>query len=106
VEYLYSSSAANGSNNSAYGGDEDSAPMPLMQSLDQQLKMLKKELKAKDDKITRLTEHAVMMGHHMDKLKGEAAHLTVQLREANLELDVRHLQWVINSSFTSDRCIH
>ena len=93
MEYLYSSSAANGSSNSnSYNaGDEDSAPMPLMQSLDQQLKLLKKELKAKDDKITRLTEHAVMMGHHMDKLKGEAAHLTVQLREANLELDVRSL---------------
>ena len=60
-----------------------------MQSLDQQLRLLKKELRAKDDKIARLTEHAVMMGHHMDKLKGEAAHLTVQLREANLELDVR-----------------
>lgn len=62
--------------------------MPLMQSLDQQLRLLKKELRTKDDKIARLTEHAVMMGHHMDKLKGEAAHLTVQLREANLELDV------------------
>lgn len=90
VEYLYSSSAANGSSNNSYAASEEDsgAPMPLMQSLDQQMKLLKKELKAKDDKIARLSEHAVMMGHHMDKLKGEAAHLTVQLREANLELDV------------------
>ena len=42
-----------------------------MQNLDAQMKLLKKELKMKDDKITRLTEHAVMMGTHMDKLKGE-----------------------------------
>ena len=44
---------------------------PLLSSLEQQLRMLRKELKTKDDKITRLTEHAVMMGNHMDKLKGE-----------------------------------
>lgn len=59
--------------------DADDAPMPLMQSLDQQLKLLKKELRAKDDKITRLTEHAVMMGHHMDKLKGEVGPCTLKL---------------------------
>ena len=39
--------------------------------LEQQVKLLKKELKVKDDKLARLTEHAVMMGHHMDRLKGE-----------------------------------
>ena len=55
----------------AHPQDDEDAHSPLMQSLDQQLRLLKKELKTKDDKITRLTEHAVMMGHHMDKLKGE-----------------------------------
>lgn len=39
--------------------------------LEQQIKLLKKELKSKDEKISRLTDHAVMMGNHMDKLKGE-----------------------------------
>lgn len=81
VEYLHSSSShaltslqhsAQYSSSSMAGSDADDAPqVPLMASLDQQLKLLKKELKAKDDKITRLTEHAVMMGTHMDRLKGE-----------------------------------
>jgi hypothetical protein len=57
--------------------DDGSAPLPLMASLDQQLKLLKRELKAKDDKITRLTEHAVMMGTHMDRLKGEVSALVM-----------------------------
>ena len=44
---------------------------PLLSSLEQQLKLLRRELKTKDDKIARLTEHAVMMGSHMDRLKAE-----------------------------------
>lgn len=50
-----------------------SASLLTIPVLEQQLKLLKKELKVKDDKLARLTEHAVMMGHHMDKLKGEVA---------------------------------
>lgn len=54
--------------------------MPLMANLDQQLKLLKRELKAKDDKIQRLTEHAVMMGNHMDRLKAEVRALVYAVR--------------------------
>jgi hypothetical protein len=57
----------------AFNGSEDDCQAPLMANLDQQLKLLKRELKTKDDKIARLTEHAVMMGSHMDRLKGEVS---------------------------------
>jgi hypothetical protein len=57
----------------AFNGSEDDSQAPLMANLDQQLKLLKRELKTKDDKIARLTEHAVMMGSHMDRLKGEVS---------------------------------
>lgn len=40
-------------------------------SADMQLRALKKELKMKDDKLNRITEHSVMMANYMDKLKGE-----------------------------------
>ena len=36
-----------------------------------QIRALKKELKIKDEKIMRLTEHASMIATYMDKLKGE-----------------------------------
>lgn len=84
VDYLHSSSSSslqysNSHNNShslnSSELDDRSPHAPLMASLDQQMKLLKKELKSKDDKITRLTEHAVMMGNHMDKLKGEVMYI-------------------------------
>jgi hypothetical protein len=40
-------------------------------SADIQLRALKKELKLKDDRLNRITEHSVMMANYMDKLKGE-----------------------------------
>jgi cell shape-determining protein MreC len=36
-----------------------------------QIKRLKKELKEKEEKLTRVTEHSVMVANYMDKLKGE-----------------------------------
>jgi hypothetical protein len=57
----------------AFNGSEEDSQAPLVANLDQQLKLLKRELKTKDDKIARLTEHAVMMGSHMDRLKGEVS---------------------------------
>ena len=39
--------------------------------LETQLRAMRKDLKAKDEKIARLTEHSVMMANYMDKLKGE-----------------------------------
>jgi hypothetical protein len=60
----------------------------LLGGLEQQLKMLKKELKTKDDKIQRLTEHSMMMANQMDKLRGEVARLNARLHEAQMELEV------------------
>jgi hypothetical protein len=83
VDYLYSSSTnkLNGAPRSQYEDEEGTgdagegygmhASVSVTSSLEQQVRLLKKELKAKDDKLTRLTEHALMMGAHMDKLKGE-----------------------------------
>lgn len=60
----------------------------LLGGLEQQLKMLKKELKTKDDKIQRLTEHSMMMANQMDKFRGEVARLNARLHEAQMELEV------------------
>lgn len=60
----------------------------LLGGLDSQLKLLKKELKNKDEKIQRLTEHSMMMGNQMDKLRGEVARLNGRLHEAQMELEV------------------
>jgi hypothetical protein len=83
VDYLYSSSTnkLNGAPRSQCEDEEGAgdtgegygmhASVSVTSSLEQQVRLLKKELKAKDDKLARLTEHALMMGAHMDKLKGE-----------------------------------
>ena len=71
------------------GGGRSGGGVALLGGLEQQMKLLKKELRSKDDKIRRVTEHAMMMGAHMDKLKGEVALLTSKLHEAHLQLEVR-----------------
>jgi hypothetical protein len=71
--------------------DNDSETDPtkdVLTTLDGQLKLLKKELKMKDDKIAKLTEHSMMMANHMDRLKGEIARLHGKLYDADLELQV------------------
>ncbi len=45
----------------------------VLASLDSQLKLLRKEIKTKDEKIQRLTEHSMNMANHMDKLKAEVS---------------------------------
>lgn len=61
------------------------------------MKLLKKELKVKDDKIARLTEHSMMMASQMDKWKGEVARLNARLKEAQTEIEVT--AWVDSMSF-------
>lgn len=60
-----------------------------LSSLDAQLRSLRKELKAKDDKLARVTEHSMMQASHMDRLRGEVALLTQRLRDSEMELEVR-----------------
>lgn len=77
--------------NSARGGAASSSSggaSELLGGLDNQLKLLKKELKVKDDKIARLTEHSMMMASQMDKWKGEVARLNARLKEAQTEIEV------------------
>jgi chromosome segregation ATPase len=72
--------------------DNDSEADPtkdVLTTLDGQLKLLKRELKMKDDKIAKLTEHSMMMANHMDRLKGEIARLHGKLYDADLELQVK-----------------
>lgn len=62
--------------------DEDDTPdqaKDVLSTLDGQLKLLKKELRVKDEKIAKLTEHSVMMANHMDRLKGEVTILLLKL---------------------------
>jgi hypothetical protein len=66
----------------------------LLGGLDSQLKLLKKELKNKDEKIQRLTEHSMMMGNQMDKLRGEVARLNARLHEAQMELEAKEARLV------------
>lgn len=63
-------------------------PTDVLSSLDHQLKLLKKEIKTKDEKISRLTDHSNMIASQMDKLKGEVARLNSKLHEAYMELEV------------------
>jgi hypothetical protein len=46
-------------------------PKDVLSTLDSQLKLLKKELKVKDEKITRLTDHSTMLANQLDRYKGE-----------------------------------
>lgn len=74
--------------------DDDSptavaGPGDVLTNLDSQLKLLRKELKVKDDKIHRLKEHADLMATHMDRLKGEVARLNAKLHEAEMEMEAK-----------------
>lgn len=58
------------------------------------MKLLRKELKVKDDKIYRLKEHADLMAAHMDRLKGEVARLNAKLHQAEQELEAKESRLV------------
>lgn len=55
--------------------DESNEVGDVLGTLEGQLTLLKKQLKAKDEKIMKLTEHSMMIANHMDKLKGEVSYL-------------------------------
>lgn len=68
--------------------EEPSTGTDVLGNLDSQLKLLRKDLKVKDDKIARLKEHNELMTTHMDRLKGEVARLNAKLHDAEMELEV------------------
>lgn len=47
----------------------------VLTSLEAQMRLLRRELKGKDDKLARVTEHSMMLAAHMDRLKGEVREL-------------------------------
>lgn len=61
----------------------------VLSTLDSQLKLLKKELKQKDEKISRLSEHSSMMANQLDRYKGECARLNSKLHDAHMELEAK-----------------
>ena len=61
----------------------------VLSTLDSQFKVLKKELKQKDDKIIRLMEHSSMLANQLDRYKGECARLNSKLHDANMELEAK-----------------
>lgn len=69
--------------------NHDFEPTDVLSSLDYQLKLLKKEIKTKDEKIIRLSDHSNMIANQMDKLKGEVARLNSKLHEAYMELEAK-----------------
>ena len=44
------------------------------------MRLLRRELKGKDDKLARVTEHSMMLAAHMDRLKGEVTLLSVHMK--------------------------
>lgn len=88
----YLNAASNNHQASRYGSTEDSAVAvssvhsggggtsggssgdAVLTSLESQMRLLRRELKGKDDKLARVTEHSMMLAAHMDRLKGEVRH--------------------------------
>jgi len=59
------------------------------QSLESQIAVLKKDMRARDDRLSRLTEHSMMLSNHCDNLKAELAQMQQKLRTAELDLDAK-----------------
>lgn len=68
--------------------EPESAPDALQQA-NTEIKRLKKEMKTKEEKLTRVTEHSMMLGAHMDRVKGESAVLSNKLKDMTLELQAK-----------------
>lgn len=51
-----------------------------------EVKSLRKELKKKEEKLQRVTEHSVMLANHLDKVKGESALFAEKLHKKEMEL--------------------
>jgi len=57
--------------------------------LENQIASLKKEMRARDDRLSRLTEHSMALANHCDQLKVEVSQLQQKLRSAELELEAK-----------------
>ena len=58
-------------------------------SLSAQLVQLKREIKGRDDRLQRLTEHSMQLGNLCEKQKAEIAELRKQLSSYEMELDAK-----------------
>ena len=72
-----------------YPGGEVVGDSRYQQSLESQIATLKKDMRARDDRLSRLTEHSMMLSNHCDNLKAELAQMQQKLRSAELELDAK-----------------
>jgi hypothetical protein len=59
------------------------------ESLTSQIAQLKKEMKGRDDRLQRLTEHSMQLGTICDNQKNEIAELKARIRQYELELDAK-----------------
>jgi len=78
--------AVEDASSSNVGGGDSSAPKT---SLEIQLKNTKKELKLRDERLQRMTEHNMLLTNQNESLKGEVAHLNMKLRSAEQELEAK-----------------
>ena len=78
--------AVEDASSSNVGGGDSSAPKT---SLEIQLKNIKKELKLRDERLQRMTEHNMLLTNQNESLKGEVAHLNMKLRSAEQELEAK-----------------
>ena len=56
---------------------------------DQQISSLKKELKMRDERLARLTDHTMLLTSQWEDLKGAVAHLSSQLKKAESEVELK-----------------
>jgi len=69
-------------------GDEFEGSMTETR-LENQIASLKKEMRARDDRLSRLTENSMALSNHCDQLKSEVSQLQQKLRTAELELEAK-----------------
>ena len=58
-------------------------------SLSAQLVQLKREIKGRDDRLQRLTEHSMQLGNLCEKQKSEIAELRKHINSFEMELDAK-----------------
>jgi len=68
---------------------EYESPGSMQPALESQVAALRKELKGRDERLQRVTEHSMQLSSHVDALKGEISQLHQRLRSAELELEAK-----------------
>jgi hypothetical protein len=72
--------------------EELSDPKRQQSSLEHTIASLKKDLRMRDDRLQRLTEHSMLLGNNCDDLKIQVDDLTQRLSKAEAELEAKEVR--------------